>query len=58
MKVVLVMKVVIVRGRVSRGDFVRGRVHIEGCSEDLMYFFFFSFYSRYIILVHGSCDHY
>ena len=23
--------------------FVRGRVHIEGCSEDLMYFFFFFF---------------
>ena len=32
-------------------------MHIEGCSEDLMYFFL-SFYLRYIIVLHGSCDHF
>ena len=40
--VVLVMKVVILRGRVSIGVFFRGRVHIEGCSEDYLYLFLFS----------------
>ena len=34
-------------------------MYIEGCSEDLMYFFFFSFYFRYIIsCILWSCDHF
>ena len=36
--------------------FVSGSVDFEGCSKDIMYFFF-SVYFRYIDLVHGSCDH-
>ena len=44
--VVLVMRVVILRGRASTGDFARGKVHIKGCSEDYLYFFFL--YFRYI----------
>ena len=40
--VVLVMRVVILRGRASIGDFARGKVHIKGCSEDYLYFFFFT----------------
>ena len=50
------MRVVIHRRRVSIGDFCdRGSVY-EGCSEDFLYLFF-SFYFRYIIFVHRSCDH-
>ena len=55
--VVLDMRVVTLRGRVSFGDhFVRGGVVIyfyffEGCSEDIMYLFF-SFFIRYIVLAH------
>ena len=48
------MRVVILRGRVSIGSFLLGGVFvclIEGCSEDSMYLFF-SFFFRYIILVH------
>ena len=57
MGVVLHMRVVILRGRVSIGLFVRGRVDIEGCSDDYLYFFIFSTLDTFI-LVHGSCDHY
>ena len=49
--VVLVIRVVILKGRVSIKDFVRGKVHIEGCSEDLMYFFFLFF----LFEIHYSC---
>ena len=45
------------RGRVSIGDFCWGGVDIEGCSEVLC-IFFFSLHFRYIVLVHGSCDHF
>ena len=48
------MRVVTLRGRVSfRDHCVRGSVVIffEGCSEDVMYLFF-SFFLRYIVLVH------
>ena len=48
------IRVVTLRGRVSFWDhFVRGSVVIifEGCSEDFMYLFF-SFFIRYIVLVH------
>ena len=49
------MRVVTLRGRVSFWDhFVRGSVVIiffEACSEDIMYLFF-SFFIRYIVLVH------
>ena len=52
------MKVVILKGRVSIGHFVKGSVDIfEGCSEDYLYLFLFSFLDTFI-LVHGSCDHY
>ena len=48
------MRVVIVRGRVSIGDFfVRGSVYIEGCSEDLMYFFLFFLFQIHHILYIG-----
>ena len=51
-ELVLDMRVVILRGRVSIGHFVRGNVVIiEGCSEDAMNLFF-SFFFRYIVLVH------
>ena len=52
--VVLDMRVVTLKGRVSFWDHcVRGSVVIifEGCSEDIMYLFF-SFFIRYIVLVH------
>ena len=48
------MRVVILRGRVSIWPFLLGGVFIcliKGCSEDSMYLFF-SFFFRYIILVH------
>ena len=48
------MRVVILRGRVSIRPFLLGEVFIcliEGCSEDSMYLLF-SFFFRYIILVH------
>ena len=52
------MRVVILRGRVSIGHFLRGSVDIfEGCNEDYMYLFLFSI-SDTFILVHGSCDHF
>ena len=52
------MRVVLLRGRVSIGYFVRGSVDIfEGCSEDYMYLFLFSILDT-LILVHGSCDHF
>ena len=58
MGVVLDMKVVILRGRVSIGHFVKGSVDIfEGCSEDYLYLFLFSILDTFI-LVHGSCDHF
>ena len=51
------MKVVILRGRVSIGHFVRGSVDFfKGCSEDYLYLFLFSILDTFI-LVHGSCDH-
>ena len=49
--VVLVMRVVILRGRASIGDFARGKVHIKGCSEDYLYFFFLFFTLDIFILV-------
>ena len=52
------MKAIILRGRVSIGNFVRGSVDIfERCSEDYLYFFLFSILDTFI-LVHGSCDHF
>ena len=48
------MRVVTLRGRVSFWDHcVMGSVVIfsEGCSEDIMYLFFF-FFLRYIVLVY------
>ena len=52
------MRVVILRGRVSIGHFVRGSFDIfEGCSEDYMYLFLFSILDTFI-LIHGSCDHF
>ena len=50
------MRVVIHRGRVSIGDFCDKGSVCEGCSEYFLYLFF-SFYFRYIIFVHRSCDH-
>ena len=56
--VVLDMRVVIFRRRVSIGHFVRGSVDIfEECSEDYLYLFLFSILDTFI-LVHGSCDHF
>ena len=51
--VVLDMKVVTLRGRVSFWIIVLGEVLFlfEGCSEDAIYLFF-SFFFRYIVLVH------
>ena len=50
------MKVVILRGRVSIGHFVKGSVDIfKGCSEDYLYLFLFSILDTFI-LVHGSYD--
>ena len=52
------MRVVILKGRVSMGLFVRGSVDIlEGCSEDYLYLFLFSILDIFF-LVHGSCDHF
>ena len=52
------MRVVILRGRVSIGHFVRRSIDIfEGCSKDYMYLFLF-FTLDTVILVYGSCDHY
>ena len=52
------IRVVILRGRVCIRRFVRGSVDIfEGCSEDYIYLFLFSFLDTFI-LVHGSCDHF
>ena len=57
-EVVLDMRVVILRGRVSIGHFVRGSVDIfEGYSKDYLYIFLFSILDTFI-LVHGSCDHF
>ena len=51
-------RVVILRGRVSIGHFVRGSFDIfEGCNEDYMYLFLFSILDTFI-LIHGSCDHF
>ena len=52
--VVLDMRVVTLKGRVSFWIIVLGGVLFlfEGCSEDIMYLFFFSFFLRYIVLVH------
>ena len=49
--------VILVGGGLVYEIFVKGRVHIEGCSEDLMYFFF-SFLSILDTshLVYWSCD--
>ena len=53
--VVLDMRVFTLRGRVSFGIIVLGGVLLffsfAGCSEDIMYLFF-SFFLRYIVLVH------
>ena len=52
--VVLDMRVVTLRGRVSFLMYVLGGVlffSFEGCSEDIIYLFF-SFFLRYIVLVH------
>ena len=58
MGVVLDMRMVILRGRVSIEHFVRESVDIfKGCSEDFMYLFLFSILDTFI-LVHGSCDHF
>ena len=35
-----------------------GSVHIEECSEDLMYFFSFLSIRDTLYLVYWSCDHY
>ena len=52
------MKVVILKGRVSIGHFVKGSVDIfEGCSEDYLYLFLFFILDTFI-LVHGSSDHF
>ena len=52
------MRVVILKGRVSIGHFVRGSVDIfEGCSEDYLYLFLFSILDTFI-LVHRSCDYF
>ena len=52
------MRVVILRGRVSIGHFVRGSVDIfEGYSEDLMYLFLFSILDTFNLVL-GSCDHF
>ena len=54
--VVLDMRVVTLKGRVSFWIIVLGGVlfffSFEGFSEDIMYLFFFSFFLRYIVLVH------
>ena len=55
---VLIMRVVIHRGRVSVGDFCWGGVHIEGCSEDYLYPFLFFLFDIYLFLYLRSCDHY
>ena len=51
------MRVVILRGKVNIGHFVRGSVDIffEGCSEDFMYLFIFSILDTFI-LVHELSD--
>ena len=52
------MRVVILKGRVSIGHFVRGSVDIfKGCSEDYLYLFLFSILDTFI-LVHRSCDYF
>ena len=52
------MRVVILRGRVSIGHFVRGSVDIfEKCSEDYLYLFIFPILDTFI-LVRRSCDHF
>ena len=52
------MRVVILRGKVSIGHFLLGRVLIsEGCSEDYLYRFLFSILDTFI-LVQGSYDYY
>ena len=51
--VVLVMRVVIVRGRVSIGDFWQRECLYEGCSEDLMYLFLFFLFQIHYILYMG-----
>ena len=57
-RVILDMRVVILRRRVSIGHFVRGSVDIfEGCSENYIYLFLFSIFDTFI-LVHGSIDHF
>ena len=50
------MRVVILRGKVSRTILLGGVLISKGCSEDYMYLFLFST-SDTFILVHGSCDH-
>ena len=56
--VVLDMRVVYLRGRVSVGPFLLGGVliHFEGCSEDSMYLFF-SLLLDTLLLYMRSCDH-
>ena len=56
------MRVVILRGRVSKGHFVRGSVDFfffffERCSEDYLYLFLFSILDT-CVLVHRSCEHF
>ena len=58
MGVVLDMRMVILRGRISIEHFFRESVDIfKGCSEDFTYLFLFSILDTFI-LVHGSCDHF
>ena len=53
------IKVVILVGRgLVQEIFVRESVHILKDVVRILCIFFFSFYFRYIILVHGSCDHF
>ena len=52
------MRVVILRGKVSIEDFLLGGECTLRDVVRIWCIFFFSFYLRYIFLVHGSCDHY
>ena len=47
------MRVVILRGRVSIGDFCKGECLYEGCSKDFMYLFLFCLFQIHYILYMG-----